>query len=354
MSVIIEHDTPLRSVNVVPSKENSNNISVEKRSSHTKNASYSIDDFKDNGVADSTIGGNSGNAELGLDYLANENKRIKEESDTGSAQDGSVGQESGGDYGEDGYGDDGEEYDDEYDDEYDEDGPRMSYEEMQQQKAYYLSQLNRLEKKGNVLSRRFSSEHSLNEIKAEVFRIRKEKELEDGINYCKQGLMFFVTTIEMANERFDPFGAKLSGWSNSVMATQDSYDDVFEELYEKYSTKLQVAPEIKLISMIAGSAFMFHLQKSLVDRAMNGDDVLGSLAGIIGGRKGNSHNEFKKEEMKGPSINTDELLRKLSADDISDISSIRSEESELLEPPLEKSITIQVPKKRGRKPGKKT
>jgi hypothetical protein len=349
MSVTIEHETPLRSISVVPSKENSNNISVEKRApplSQMKN-SMSIDDFSGGNI------GNSG-AELGLDYLANETKRIKEDSEDGENEHGnSVSEESinryNGDYGEGSYADD---------DYLDDEAPRLTYEEMQQQKAYYLSQLNRLEKKGNILSRRFGPEHSLEEIKSEVFRIRKEKELENGIEYCKQGLMFFVTTIEMANERFDPFGAKLSGWSNSVMATQDSYDDVFEELYEKYNTKLAVAPEIKLISMIAGSAFMFHLQKSLVDKAMNSGDVMGSLASMFnrggegggGDRRNNSRQqEFNKEEMKGPSINTDELLRKLNADDISDISSIRSDESELLP---DKSITVQVPKKRGRKPKK--
>jgi hypothetical protein len=329
MTISIEHDNNEKILNVTPLADRSSNVVIDKS---RDGSLLAIENFRENNVDESRA------RDMGLDYLTNETKRINPEPVEPEND-----MEGSNEYSE--YtGTDLENGDLGYDD-----GPPMTFEEMQQQKAYYLSQLRRLEKKGHLPSRRLGQEHSLDEIRGEVFRIRKEIELDDGIRYCKQGLMFFVSTIEMLNEKFDPFGAKLTGWSNTVMATQESYDNVFEELYEKYSTTMKVAPEIKLISMIAGSAFMFHLQKTLIDKAVGSPDLMSSLSGLFGGGAGGDGRRNSQEEMKGPSINTEELLRKLSADELSDISSIVSEVSEI-PPQAEKVINVNIPKKRGPKP----
>ena len=55
----------------------------------------------------------------------------------------------------------------------------------------------------------------------------------------------------------------------------DDYDGVFEELYVKYRSKVNVAPEVKLIMMLGGSAMMFHLTNSMFKSVMpNMNDVM--------------------------------------------------------------------------------
>jgi hypothetical protein len=204
--------------------------------------------------------------------------------------------------------------------------PQKSYEEIQQEKSYLLSQLKRLEKKGSVLSRRFSMEHSLDEIRGEVFRIKKEESMDSAIDYCRQGLMFCVSTIEMADDNYN-FGAELGGWSRNVMGNIETYDSVFEELYEKYYSTVGVSPEIKLISMLAGSAFMFSLQKKML--------------------KGKAPPP-RQREMSGPtSIDTDDLMRRLNEVDIDedDISIVSEDSIKIKE---EETKTINVKKPRGR------
>lgn len=206
--------------------------------------------------------------------------------------------------------------------------PEMSYEDIQQEKSFCLSRLKRFQARGFIPSRRFSMEHSLDELKGEVFRIQKEIDMDSGIDYCRQGLMFCVSTIEMVNGQYKLPG-KLDGWSQSVMSNIDSYDQVFEELYEAYYSKLKMAPEIKLISMIAGSAFMFHLQKSLLN---------------------NESLSRKQRDMSGPELNTDEMLQALN-DEVGDISDISSEISmaESIESIKIEPQTKKIPiKKRGR------
>ena len=47
-------------------------------------------------------------------------------------------------------------------------------------------------------------------------------------------LVACVTGIEFLNNKFDPFDVKSGGWSESVHENVNDYDDVFEELHEKY------------------------------------------------------------------------------------------------------------------------
>ena len=59
------------------------------------------------------------------------------------------------------------------------------------------------------------------------------------------------------------------------MENVDDYDGVFEELYVKYRSKVSVAPEVKLIMMLGGSAMMFHLTNSMFKSVMpNMNDVM--------------------------------------------------------------------------------
>jgi hypothetical protein len=207
----------------------------------------------------------------------------------------------------------------------------LSYEEVQQQKSHYLYQLGRLRKRGVETSRRFGMEHSLEDIRGEVFRIKKEIDMDNSIDYCRQGLMFCVSTIEMMNGQYNT-GGKLTGWSQSIMGNIESYDEVFEELYDKYYSSVKMAPEIKLISMVAGSAFMFHLQKSLLN---------------------NETMAPRQREMTGPRIDTDELLQELNNEiDLDDVSSISSSEKSIKLIQEEDKKTIPI-KKRGRPKTKK-
>ena len=83
-------------------------------------------------------------------------------------------------------------------------------------------------------------------------------------------LMACVTGLEFLNNRFDPFDIKLDGWSESVHENINDYNEVFEELHEKYSDRAKMAPELKLLFMVGGSAFMFHLTNTMFKSQLPG------------------------------------------------------------------------------------
>ena len=79
--------------------------------------------------------------------------------------------------------------------------------------------------------------------------------------------MAIISGIEFLNNKFDPLSIKLNGWSENVMENITDYDEVFEELHDKYSSSVKMPPEIRLLMMVAGSGFMFHLTNSLFKSA---------------------------------------------------------------------------------------
>jgi hypothetical protein len=88
-------------------------------------------------------------------------------------------------------------------------------------------------------------------------------------------LMAVINGMEFLNNRFDPFDIKLDGWSEQINENITDYDDIFGELYEKYKSKATMAPELKLLFQLGGSAMMVHMTNTMFKSAMPGmDDIL--------------------------------------------------------------------------------
>jgi hypothetical protein len=140
----------------------------------------------------------------------------------------------------------------------------QSFEEKQKLKQDLLIKLQALEKKGFEFSKKFNMTSNFDEMEFEYLKVKKFIETQAGIKFARRCLMACVTGIEFLNKKFDPFNVKLEGWSENVMESVDDYDNIFEKLHEKYSSKAEIAPEIELLLTLGGSAFMFHLTNSLL------------------------------------------------------------------------------------------
>jgi hypothetical protein len=67
----------------------------------------------------------------------------------------------------------------------------------------------------------------------------------------------------------------LDGWGEQINENITDYDEIFGELYEKYKSRASMAPELKLLFQLGGSAMMVHMTNTLFKSAMPGmDDIL--------------------------------------------------------------------------------
>jgi hypothetical protein len=148
----------------------------------------------------------------------------------------------------------------------------VSEEEIENQKKELLYQFDRLEKKGIRVPRKFTMGSSLEEMRAEYDRVVRERQADISIKFQRKMLMAAVTGLEFMNNKFNPLDIQLDGWSENMHESITDYDEVFEELHDKYKGKAKMPPEVKLLMMVGGSAFMFHLTNTMFKSSLPGVD----------------------------------------------------------------------------------
>jgi Family of unknown function (DUF5767) len=117
-------------------------------------------------------------------------------------------------------------------------------------------------------------------------RLENEIQSERSVAFFKRMLLMSVQGVEWLNNRFDPLGVDLEGWSEAIgysLDTDQEYDEVLAELYEKYKGRGKMSPEMKLMFMLVGSATMFTISKKFT--SMDSANAIKSmLGGLMGGQ----------------------------------------------------------------------
>ncbi len=153
--------------------------------------------------------------------------------------------------------------------------PKLTREEELREKFKYIRKLEALEKKGATLTQRYNMDSNLDEMIGEYEMIMAEKEKSNSMKFQGKMLMAAITGIEFLNNKFDPFDIKLDGWAEQLNENIDDYDDIFAELHEKYKSKASMAPELKLLFQLGGSAAMMHMTNTMFKSSMPGmDDIM--------------------------------------------------------------------------------
>lgn len=139
----------------------------------------------------------------------------------------------------------------------------LTYEEAQRRKQKVLFELDRLQKQGHQPSKKYTMASNLEDMEYERDCLKRQRDLDKSIKFSRKALMMVVSGIEYLNGKFDPFDVKLDGWSEKVFDDINDYDEIFEELHDKYGESVKMAPELRLMMTLAGSGFMYHLTNSL-------------------------------------------------------------------------------------------
>jgi hypothetical protein len=152
---------------------------------------------------------------------------------------------------------------------------RLSPQDIKNEKIDLLYKFKKLENQGIRTTMNYNMNSHLEDMRNEFIKLKKQREVDNSVKFQRKMLMACVTGLEFMNGRFDPFNVKLDGWSESVNENLNDYDEIFEELGEKYGGAGEMSPEIRLMFTLAGSAFMFHLSNTMFKSSIPGmDDVL--------------------------------------------------------------------------------
>lgn len=153
--------------------------------------------------------------------------------------------------------------------------PKMSSNEILKEKIKYLRKFEAFEKKGVQLTKKYDMDSNLDEMKGEYEMIMDDKGKQNSIKFQANILMTIINGIEYLNQKFDPFDVNLEGWGEQVQENITDYDEIFSELHDKWKSKANISPELKLLFQLGGSAVMVHMTNSIFKSSLPGvDDIL--------------------------------------------------------------------------------
>ena len=149
-------------------------------------------------------------------------------------------------------------------------------------KTELLRKLSELKQKGYKLTQEYSFNSTIEEMESEYDLLKSIADKRNGLKLYKNLLLNACSVAEFLNDKYDPFSFQLSGWSEHMSVEVDSYEDVLEELYEKYKGKgTNLPPEMKLLFLILASASAFHFSKAHLSKMPGMDKVAQKAPSMI-------------------------------------------------------------------------
>jgi hypothetical protein len=153
--------------------------------------------------------------------------------------------------------------------------PVLTPQQIRIKRIELLRKLSDIKSKGFKLSKEYDFNSSIEEMEYEYDLLKSFAERRNGIKLYKNTILNVSNILEFFNNKYDPFGIKLDGWSEHMNVEIDSYDDVMEELYEKYkSSGKSMPPELKLFMLVVASASAFHFSKSYLTKMPGMDGIM--------------------------------------------------------------------------------
>lgn len=141
---------------------------------------------------------------------------------------------------------------------------KMNDRERRRKKRLMLKKLEEWRDKGLVKhSSHFTIDSAYDEIEDEYESALEDKRKKDSVKLQGWWFMTFINSMEYANAVFNPFDLNLDGWGEQVSEDIDSYDEIFNELYEKYKGG-KLAPEISLLLRIGFSACVLNMSNKML------------------------------------------------------------------------------------------
>jgi hypothetical protein len=150
----------------------------------------------------------------------------------------------------------------------------LSFEEIQKRKFDLLCKFERLRDKGVKLPKTFSMSSSYEEMNQEYDRLVYHRKMENSVKMQRRMLVSFASMAEFVNNKTgNPFDVNLDGWSEHMNEEINNYDEIFENLYDKHKDTIDMAPELKLVFMVASSAFWYHISNNMAKSVMPNMDM---------------------------------------------------------------------------------
>jgi hypothetical protein len=108
-----------------------------------------------------------------------------------------------------------------------------------------------------------------------------------GLAIAKSVLVIIIQIIEFVNERFNPLGVSLGGWSEQIKEDMSNYDEILLKLLLKYKGNTESEPEMQLLMALLFSGITFGISKKFSgnngNNNNNNENNKGGVSNILNG-----------------------------------------------------------------------
>jgi hypothetical protein len=144
---------------------------------------------------------------------------------------------------------------------------KMNDREKRRKKRMMLKKLDEWYEKGHIKhNTHLNMESAYDEVEDEYETAMEDKRKKDSVKLQGWWFMTFVNSMEYANAVFNPFDLNLDGWGEQVSEDLDSYEEIFNELHDKYKGG-KLAPELSLLLRIGFSAAVLNFSNKALSSA---------------------------------------------------------------------------------------
>lgn len=149
---------------------------------------------------------------------------------------------------------------------------QMTSQEKRRMSREYYYRLMDLQKDGTKLSKQFTLDSDPEEMKAEYQFHRHRRSRANMHGYVMGGLVYGTLGLELVNKKYNPFAFKLDGWSKNVQENQGRYDEVIEEIVDRWhggeggvgGLWTGLPPEFRLFLMLVASGITYHVAATML------------------------------------------------------------------------------------------
>lgn len=132
--------------------------------------------------------------------------------------------------------------------------------ELQFEKERIIVELSLKRVKGYDIPPHLGLHSSLEELRAQIASIRRVENHKRTVSMLRYLMIIGCTGVEKATMAFlsDVY---LEGWSETVAANQDDYNDVIGRIADTMDLSASIPPHVELVVMLGVSGVLFHMSK---------------------------------------------------------------------------------------------
>ena len=154
-------------------------------------------------------------------------------------------------------------------------GSKMNEREKRRKKRAMIKKLDEWYEKGLTKhNSNFNMDSDFDEVEDEYETAMEDKRKKDSVKLQGWWFTTIINSIEYGNAVFDPFGLNLDGWGEQINEDIDSYEEIFEELHDKYKGG-KMSPEVSLLLRVAFSGAVLNITNKALSTSTPGfNDII--------------------------------------------------------------------------------